>query len=142
MAICFGMQSKAATQVIANLWLSHLAGALGNIIDSLFYGLLFSNSYDKSLAFSLKLGLCSLFFGHVVDMLHFMFTWVWPSWMPWIGGQSLLFLNQFSTLPIQPSALGLGLFCFNKRIFPKIKTLQCLQNGRNCEDECLSVHSL
>ena len=102
------------------------AGALGNIIDSLFYGLLFSNSYGQVASlFPEGGGYAPLFFGHVVDMLQFpMFTWVWPSWMPWIGGNPLLFLNQFSTLPIQPSALGLGLFLSSISVFfQKIKTL-------------------
>lgn len=47
------------------------AGALGNIIDSLFYGLIF--------------GYAPFMFGRVVDMFYFP-LWTWPEWMPWVGG--------------------------------------------------------
>ena len=99
------------------------AGALGNIIDSLFYGLLFSNSYGQVASFFPEGGgYAPLFFGHVVDMLQFPML-LGPS-DALIGGQSLLFLNLFLTLPIQPSALGLGLFLFlTSLFFQKIKTL-------------------
>lgn len=47
------------------------AGALGNIIDSLFYGVIF--------------GYAPFMFGRVVDMFYFP-LWTWPGWMPWLGG--------------------------------------------------------
>ena len=47
------------------------AGALGNIIDSLFYGLIF--------------GYAPFMFGRVVDMFYFP-LWTWPDWLPWLGG--------------------------------------------------------
>ena len=98
------------------------AGALGNIIDSLFYGLLFSNSYGQVASlFPEGGGYAPLFFGHVVDMLQFpMFTWVWPSWMPWIGGQSFTFFEPVFNLADTAISTGVGIILvFNKRIFPK-----------------------
>ena len=47
------------------------AGALGNIIDSLFYGVIF--------------GYAPFMFGKVVDMFYFP-LWTWPEWLPWLGG--------------------------------------------------------
>jgi len=98
------------------------AGALGNIIDSLFYGLLFSNSYGQVASiFPEGGGYAPLFFGHVVDMLQFpMFTWVWPSWMPWIGGQSFTFFEPVFNLADTAISTGVGIILvFNKRIFPR-----------------------
>ena len=71
-----------------------LAGALGNIIDSVFYGVLFSESTFNQLASFLPVdgGYAPLMFGHVVDMFQFpMFSWTWPNWLPFIGGNSFTF---------------------------------------------------
>ncbi len=66
-------------------------------------------------------GYAPLFFGHVVDMLQFpMLTWVWPSWMPWIGGQSFTFFEPVFNLADTAISTGVGIILvFNKRIFPK-----------------------
>jgi signal peptidase II len=63
-----------------------LAGAVGNIIDCLFYGEIFSSSYGKVAQFvQWGEGYGSLFEGRVVDMFYFpLFTW--PEWMPLVGG--------------------------------------------------------
>ena len=54
------------------------AGAFGNIIDSLFYGVIFDYA--------------PLMFGRVVDMFYFpLIDTVWPDWMPFVGGDRLLF---------------------------------------------------
>jgi len=63
------------------------AGALGNIIDSVFYGILFSDSYHKVATFlPSEGGYNSLFYGKVVDMLYFpMVNTMLPDWIPSIG---------------------------------------------------------
>ena len=63
-----------------------LAGAVGNIIDCLFYGEIFSSSYGKVAHFvPWGEGYASFFEGRVVDMFYFpLFTW--PEWVPLIGG--------------------------------------------------------
>jgi signal peptidase II len=98
------------------------AGAIGNIIDSLFYGVLFSDSYGQIAQFlPNEGGYAPLFFGHVVDMLQFpMFTWVWPEWMPWIGGNSFTFFEPVFNLADTAISTGVGIvLVFNKKIFPK-----------------------
>lgn len=98
------------------------AGAVGNIIDSLFYGVLFSDSYGQIAQFLPDNGgYAPLFFGHVVDMLQFpMFTWIWPEWMPWVGGRTFTFFEPVFNLADTAISTGVGIvLVFNKKIFPK-----------------------
>lgn len=60
------------------------AGAFGNIIDSLFYGLVFSESVPGQVAV-FGGSYAPLLFGKVVDMFYFP-LWTWPDWVPWLGG--------------------------------------------------------
>ena len=60
------------------------AGAFGNIVDSVFYGVLFSESLPGAVA-SFGGHYAPLLQGKVVDMFYFpLFTW--PDWVPWLGG--------------------------------------------------------
>ncbi len=85
-----------------------LAGALGNIIDSVFYGVLFSNSYGQIATFlPTEGGYAPLMFGHVVDMLQFpMVSWTWPEWLPILGGNSFTFFEP--VFNIADSAISVG----------------------------------
>lgn len=63
-----------------------LAGAAGNLIDCLFYGEIFSSSYGEVAHFvPWGEGYASFFQGRVVDMFYFP-LFVWPEWLPLIGG--------------------------------------------------------
>lgn len=89
------VERKAKTGFIACASLV-LAGALGNIIDSLFYGLLFSESTHSELAAFLPAGgtYAPLFYGKVVDMFYFpIIDSYWPSWMPFVGGEHFIFFS-------------------------------------------------
>lgn len=74
-----------------------LAGALGNILDSAFYGIIFSEShYHGGLAtmFPEGGGYAGFLYGKVVDMFYFpMFKGVFPEWIPLWGGDSFLFFR-------------------------------------------------
>ena len=71
-----------------------LAGAIGNMIDSIFYGVFFTDSYGQVAEIFPQKGYAPLLFGHVVDMLQFpLFTWVWPNWLPWLGGSEYTFFQ-------------------------------------------------
>ena len=74
-----------------------LAGALGNIIDSVFYGHIFSESSfhgGVSTLFPAEGGYAPLLYGRVVDMLYFpLFYGSYPEWVPLLGGQSYLFFR-------------------------------------------------
>jgi signal peptidase II len=74
-----------------------LAGAIGNIVDSAFYAVIFSESpYHGGVAtlFPEEGGYGGLLFGKVVDMLYFpLIDTMWPDWFPWWGGQRLQFFK-------------------------------------------------
>ncbi len=97
-----------------------LAGAIGNLIDSVFYGFLFTDSYLNVAIFSPGNGYESIFYGHVVDMLQFpMFTWNWPSWIPYVGGESFTFFEPVFNIADTAISVGVGIMIvFNKKVFP------------------------
>lgn len=73
-----------------------LAGASGNIIDSVFYGVIFEASYAGHTASFVPWGegYSTLFHGKVVDMLYFpLFSGTFPNWIPFIGGEDFLFFR-------------------------------------------------
>lgn len=73
-----------------------MAGAAGNIIDCVFYGLIFNNPPWPQVAEFVPFGTgySTWFYGRVVDMFSFpLFEWDWPSWMPLIGGKHYLFFS-------------------------------------------------
>ena len=75
-------EEKVPSGVLVGLTLI-TAGALGNIVDCLFYGLIFSESTPLAVA---TLGHYAPFMqGKVVDMLYFP-LWTWPDWVPLLGG--------------------------------------------------------
>lgn len=72
------------------------AGAAGNIFDCVFYGLMFNNPLPPQVAslFPAGGGYAPIFLGRVVDMLYFpLFSFVWPSWIPFVGGEHFLFFQ-------------------------------------------------
>jgi signal peptidase II len=100
-----------------------LAGALGNIIDSAFYGLLFSqSSYHTVAAFLPEGGGYSNFLhGKVVDMLYFpLVSGNFPDWLPFWGGQNFIFFRP--VFNIADSSITVGvilLLLFQRKFFRK-----------------------
>ncbi len=98
------------------------AGALGNIIDSVFYGVLFNDSYGQIASFLPEVGgYDTLLHGKVVDILYFPF---WddflPEWIPFKGGEYFVFFNPVFNIADMAISTGfIMLIVFNKRAFPK-----------------------
>jgi signal peptidase II len=87
-----------------------IAGAAGNIIDCVFYGLIFNNPAPPQLAtlFPADGGYGSLLHGYVVDMFYFpLCEWYWPSWMPMVGGEHFVFFRPVFNLA--DSAISVGM---------------------------------
>lgn len=76
------------------------AGAIGNIIDSIFYGVIFSDSTPQimSILFPPK-GYATWLHGKVVDMFYFpLFKFILPSWIPFVGGNEFIFFRYIFNL--------------------------------------------
>lgn len=96
------------------------AGALGNIIDSVFYGVLFSDSIMQVASFLPEEGgYANVFHGNVVDMLHFpIWKGVLPEWLPVIGGRHFSFFDPVFNVADMAISTGIGiLIVFNKKAF-------------------------
>lgn len=97
------------------------SGALGNIIDSVFYGVLFdASNYQVATLFSPE-PYGTLFHGKVVDMLYFpMWKGVLPSWIPKFGGENFTFFNAIFNVADSAITVGVAiLIIFGNKIFPK-----------------------
>ena len=73
-----------------------LAGAIGNLIDCIFYGMIFtaSTEYFTSYFVDFGTGYAPLLMGKVVDMFYFpLFVTTWPQWVPVWGGQEFIFFS-------------------------------------------------
>ena len=99
------------------------AGALGNIIDSAFYGLIFTDSpYHDCIPAQLVAlgeGYGTFLHGKVVDMLYFPITWVHtPDWLPWIGGEEYLFFSPIFNIADASITCGvLSILLFQRHFF-------------------------
>jgi signal peptidase II len=94
-----------------------MAGAAGNIFDSLFYGMVFSASSPFYVAYWVPFGTgyADMLMGKVVDMFYFpIFHATWPSWMPVWGGEEFIFFSpvfNFADSCITVGVVCLLLFC-------------------------------
>ena len=98
------------------------AGALGNIIDSVFYGMLFDDSFNQVATFLPEAGgYDTILHGRVVDMLYFpIYKGFLPEWMPYFGGKFFTFFDPvFNVADMAISTGFIMLIVFNRKAFPK-----------------------
>jgi signal peptidase II len=101
------------------------AGALGNLIDSMFYGLIFEeSSYSQVARIFPADGYAGFLHGRVVDMLYFpMIKSNWPAWIPFIGGDDFEFFSPIFNIADASISVGvITLFVFQKRFFKRKHT--------------------
>ena len=102
-----------------------LTGAFGNIIDSVFYGIIFDDSYGKVATLFSDEPYGTLFHGKVVDMFYFPIIedYVLPSWLPIWGGKEFTFFNAIFNVADMAISTGVGiLIVFNKKAFAHEKS--------------------
>lgn len=120
---------KGLVQVKESKWLIVcfsliIAGAIGNIIDSMVYGLIFSaSSFHGPVAqfMSEAGGYAPFLQGKVVDMFHFpMVTTTWPEWVPKWGGSSFEFFRPVFNVADAAISVGvIAILLFHRRFFTK-----------------------
>jgi signal peptidase II len=97
-----------------------MAGAIGNIIDSAFYGIIFSESYSQpAILFPPGGGYSSFLHGRVVDMFYFpVIDTQWPMWSPIKPGESLIFFRPVFNIADSAITCGvLSILLFQKKMF-------------------------
>lgn len=98
-----------------------VAGAAGNIIDCLFYGMIFNNPPAPGIAEIVPwgTGYGTLMLGRVVDMFYFpLCAWDWPEWLPMVGGEHFIFFSpifNFADASISCGVAALLLF-YNQKV--------------------------
>ena len=100
------------------------AGALGNILDSMFYGIIFNDSYHQIAEFMPEEGGYAPFlFGRVVDMLYFpLISGNFPDWFPLWGGERFMFFRPVFNIADTAITTGISMIVvFQKRYFPEEK---------------------
>lgn len=87
-----------------------IAGAIGNILDSAYFGLIFNESYGKvATLFPPEGGYAGFLQGRVVDMFYFpLISGHYPTWFPFVGGQEFIFFRP--VFNIADSSITVGIF--------------------------------
>lgn len=135
--VVYLIQKKYHRGLIMNLALI-FAGAMGNIIDSTFYGLLFSEStyYEAAKFLPAGGGYASLFHGKVVDMFYLpILQGTYPAWFPFWGGDEFIFFRP--VFNVADSAISIGvvmILLYQKRYFKEEKKEEIYTHNEMIEE--------
>ena len=132
-AMVFGLMymanNKARTITILSVALIY-AGAVGNIIDSCFYGVLFNESFYQVAEFMPQSGgYASFMHGRVVDMFYFpIIDTVLPEWMPLVGGKNFTFFNAIFNIADSAITVGVAMLIIDQIIAEKKRKAEVAGN--------------
>lgn len=101
-----------------------MAGAIGNILDSAFYGLIFNESYGQvATLFPAGGGYASFLQGRVVDMFYFpLISGNYPSWLPFVGGDDFIFFRPVFNMADSSITVGIiSILIFYRKFFDEKK---------------------
>ena len=121
------------------------AGAIGNIIDSAFYGMIFNHSYGQVATFLPEGGGYSGFLhGRVVDMLYFpLIVGSYPQWVPFFGGNEFIFFRPVFNLADSSITIGIfSILLFYRNYFSKQEPEKVEQEVTPVETSELKEESL
>jgi signal peptidase II len=135
------IKKKASTFMLVTIALV-FAGAAGNIVDSLFYGMIFSQStpWEVATLFPSGGGYSSFLHGRVVDMFYFpLFDINFPKWLPLLGGNHFTFFEPvFNIADASITVAMFILIIFQKKLFKKdteAKTEEIIKDNKNTESK-------
>ncbi|RUA24109.1 MAG: lipoprotein signal peptidase [Bacteroidetes bacterium] len=132
------IQTKKNTLLVVSISLI-FAGALGNIIDSLFYGLIFEASGPFHIAqmFPEDGGYAGLFHGKVVDMLYFpLIDGFYPDWVPFIGGDYFAFFRPVFNVADSSITIGVALLIlFQRQFFSETQIEEVIESESSNQNE-------
>lgn len=116
-----------------------LAGAVGNLIDCLVYGQIFTESEYGKVAelVSFGEGYAPVMMGRVVDMFYFpLIESSWPQWMPFVGGENFVFFSPVFNFADACVSVGIiTLFIFYRKELSQITFKRTSQQGQELEHE-------
>ena len=114
------------------------AGALGNIMDSSFYGLIFSEStyFEPAKLLPAGGGYAGLFHGKVVDMFYFpIIEGIIPSWFPIWGGEDFVFFRPVFNIADAAISIGvISILIFQKRYFKEERVEESFPHSEIVEE--------
>jgi len=119
----WSLDRRGASQGLMICFALIMAGALGNIFDSAFYGMIFNDSsyHHPAVLFPPEGGYASFLHGRVVDMLYFpVIDTVMPQWVPLIGGERFEFFRPVFNIADTSISTGvIALIVFQRKFFVK-----------------------
>ncbi len=118
------------------------AGAIGNIIDSLFYGLIFTDSYGQlATLFPEGGGYAGFLHGRVVDMLYFpLLEGRYPKWVPYWGGDPFIFFRPVFNIADSAITIGISLILLFYRSYFSKNSEKESETIEETEPEANSIH--
>ncbi len=122
-----------------------MAGALGNLFDSIFYGLIFSNSspFYTSYFVPFGTGYAPVLMGKVVDMFYFpLIVSTWPEWMPFVGGEEFIFFSPVFNFADSCVSVGIVvLFLFYRKDLEHLSETFWNKKTKENDSQSLEQHS-